>query len=189
MEESTLKELKDKLLGLLKKEALQKGNFVLSSGKTSNYYLDARIITLTPEGAFLVASIILYSLKGEDINAIGGPTLGADPILGAVAALSHINHTPIKTFIVRKNAKEHGTQRQIEGPALNRGEKAVLVDDVATTGKALIEAKEALDKLGVKVDRAIVIVDREEGAAENLSKAGLKLEPIFRIKDLGIKAI
>ena len=186
MEESTLKELKDKLLGLLKKEALKKRNFVLSSGKTSNYYLDARIITLMPEGAFLVASIILSSLKGEDIDAIGGPTLGADPIAGAVAALSHINHIPIKTFIVRKNAKEHGTQRQIEGPALKPGEKVVLVDDVATTGKALIEAKEALDKLGIRVDKAIVIVDREEGATENLSKVGLKLESIFKIKNLGL---
>jgi len=184
--EDEIKKMKTQLLFLLKKEALQTGNFVLSSGKTSNYYLDGRIITLTPEGAFLVASIILYSLKGEVIDAIGGPTLGADPIVGAIAALSHINHAPIKTFIVRKLAKEHGTQRQIEGPVLNQGETAVLVDDVATTGKALVEAKEALDKLGVKVYKAVVIVDREEGAQENLAKVGVKLEPIFRIKDFGL---
>jgi len=182
----TLKELKDKLFALLNKEALKKGKFVLSSGKTSNYYLDGRLITLSSEGAYLVASIILELVKGEDITAVGGPTLGADPITGAIAALSHIKQIPLKTFIVRKAAKEHGTQRQIEGPALTEKDKVILIDDVATTGKALIEAKEALDKIGVKATKAIVIVDRQEGAAENLKKAGLELEPIFKIQDFGL---
>ena len=182
----TNKELKARLARLMKKEALKKGRFVLSSGKVSNYYLDGRIITLTPEGAYLVASIILNLVKDKFIGAIGGPTLGADPIVGAVACLSHIRKKPIKTFIVRKAVKEHGMKRRIEGPALKRGEKLILVDDVATTGKALIEAKEALDDLGIKIDRAIVIVDRNEGAKENLKKAGLKLESIFKIKDLDV---
>ncbi len=181
-----IKELKDKLAILLKKEALKKGKFVLSSGKTSSYYLDGRVITLTPEGAYLAASIILELIKGKGIDAVGGPTLGADPIVGAVAALSHIQKVPLKTFIVRKRAKEHGTQRQIEGPALKAGEKVVLVDDVATTGKALLEAKKALDKIGVLAEEALVVVDRCEGAGENLAKAGLKLESIFTIKELGV---
>jgi len=185
MKES-LAELKTKLLALLKKEALKTGKFVLSSGKTSNYYLDGRIITLTPEGAYLAASIILELIKDKGIDAVGGPTLGADPIVGAVACLSHINNIPIKTFIVRKAAKEHGTQRQVEGPALKERSRVILVDDVATTGKALIEAKQALDKIGVEVERAIVIVDRDEGAKENLTKAGLKLESIFSRQDLGL---
>lgn len=179
-------ELKRSLLQLLKREALKTGNFVLSSGKTSNYYLDGRIITLTPEGAYLVARIILDSLKGQKISAIGGPTLGADPIVGAIACLSHLDKTPMKTFIVRKLAKEHGTQRQVEGPALEKGSKVILVDDVATTGKALVEAKQALVSIGVQADTAVVIVDRGEGAKENLSKAGLKLESIFTIKDFGL---
>ena len=180
------KELKDKLFSLLTKEALKKGEFTLSSGKKSNYYLDGRVITLTPEGAYLVASIILEMIEGQDIAAIGGPTLGADPIVGAVAAISHIKQTPVKTFIVRKATKEHGTQRQIEGPALGNKGKVILVDDVATTGKALIEAKAALDKAGISVDTAIVIVDRLEGAKENLAKAGLRLESIFTIKEFGL---
>jgi orotate phosphoribosyltransferase len=181
-----VKELKKRLLTLLKREALKKGEFVLSSGKKSNYYLDGRIITLTPEGAFLVGSIILDMIKDKGIAAVGGPTLGADPIVGAVAALSHVNNIPLKTFIVRKSTKEHGTQRQIEGPALKKGDRAILVDDVATTGKALIEAKEALDKAGAVVNQAIVIVDRCEGAKENLAKAGLELGAIFKIEDLGL---
>jgi len=179
MEKEGLKELKEKLLALLKREALKKGEFVLSSGKISNYYLDGRIITLTPEGAYLVASIILGLIKKRKIDAIGGPTLGADPIVGAVACLSHIKKIPVKTFIIRKTAKEHGMQRQIEGPVLKKGDKAILVDDVATTGKSLVEAKEALDKIGVNVLEAVVIVDRGEGAKENLANAGLKLESIF----------
>ena len=144
MSAQTIKGLKARLARLLKIEALRKGRFILSSGKVSNYYLDGRIITLTPEGAYLVASIILGLVKDKNIGAIGGPTLGADPIVGAVACLSHIRKKPIKTFIVRKAVKEHGMKRRIEGPTLKRGEKVILVDDVATTGKALIEAKEAL---------------------------------------------
>ena len=179
-------ELKSKLFSLLTKEALKKGEFILSSGKKSNYYLDGRVITLTPEGAYLVASIILEMIEGQDIAAIGGPTLGADPIVGAVAAISHIKQIPIRTFIVRKVTKEHGTQRQIEGPVLENKGKVILVDDVVTTGKALIEAKAALDKAGIPVDTAIVIVDRLEGAKDNLAKAGLKLESIFTIKEFGL---
>lgn len=186
MAREELKELKEKLLVLLQKEALKKGSFVLSSGKASNYYLDGRVITLTPEGAYLVASIILKLIKGADIAALGGPTLGADPIAGAVAALSYINKIPLQTFIVRKSTKEHGTQRQIEGPALKQNSKVILVDDVATTGKSLIEAKEALDKAGIKADKAIVILDRNEGAKGNLARVGLKLEAIFNIKDFGL---
>lgn len=186
MANAQLEGLKAKLLALLEKEALKRGKFVLSSGKTSSYYLDGRIITLTPEGAYLVARIILEIIKDMQVDAIGGPTLGADPIVGAVAALSHIQNTPVKTFIVRKAAKEHGTGRQVEGPALNRGEKVIIVDDVATTGKSLVESKEALDKIGVDILAALVIVDRNEGAKESLAKAGLKLESIFTIKDLGV---
>ncbi len=186
MEKEDLKSLKDKLFSLLERQALKRGEFVLSSGKTSKYYLDGRVITLTPEGAYLAGSIILNSIAGENIAAIGGPTLGADPITGAVAVLSHINKIPIKTFIVRKAMKEHGMQRQVEGPELKKGERVILVDDVATTGKALIEAKAALDALGVEIVRAMVIVDRLEGAKENLGKSGLKLDSIFTIKDFGL---
>jgi orotate phosphoribosyltransferase len=186
MENNKIGELKKQLFSLLEKEALKRGDFVLSSGKKSNYYLDGRIITLSSEGAYLVAGIILELLKKDRVDAVGGPTLGADPIAGALACLAHTQKIPLKTFIVRKQAKEHGTQRQIEGPALKKEDRVILVDDVATTGKALVEAKLALEAIGVKVIRAIVIVDRSEGAAENLAKAGLPLESIFKIEDFGL---
>jgi len=181
-----IKELKAQLLALLNKEALKRGKFRLSSGKASNYYLDGRVITLEPKGAYLVASIILETFKDKKIDALGGPTLGADPIVGAVALLSHINNVPLKTFIVRKAAKEHGTARQVEGPELAKGSRVILVDDVATSGSALIEAKHALDKLGITADTAMVIVDRCEGAKENLAREGISLESIFTIKDFGL---
>jgi orotate phosphoribosyltransferase len=186
MENLNPQELKKTLFDLLNKEALKRGKFVLSSGKESNYYLDGRIITLSAQGAYLVAAIILDMVKDKAVEAIGGPTLGADPILGALAALSYINKRPIKTFIVRKQAKEHGTQQQIEGPALKSGMRVILIDDVATSGKAILEAKQVLDKMGVIVDQAIVIVDRSQGAIENLAKTGLKLESIFKIADFGL---
>ena len=183
MAEQSLKELKARLLVLLKKQAFKRGQFILSSGKSSDYYLDARIVTLSSEGAYLVGSIILELIKDKGITAIGGPTIGADPIVGAVMALGHLPNLTLKGFIVRKNAKAHGSKRQVEGPALSPGEKALLVDDVATTGKALLEAKQALDKTGVKIGAVLVIVDRLEGAASNLEKEGLKLDALFTIAD------
>ncbi|MFH1191126.1 MAG: orotate phosphoribosyltransferase [Candidatus Omnitrophota bacterium] len=186
MEKLNLAEAKEKLFNLLNLEALKKGKFLLSSGKESNYYLDGRVITLSAQGAYLVAGIIFDMLKDEVLDAVGGPTLGADPIVGALAALSYVYGRPIKTFIVRKQAKEHGTLQQLEGPALKNGNRVILVDDVATSGKAILEAKQVLDKMGVMADKAIVMVDRNQGAADNLAKAGIKLEAIFKIADFGL---
>ncbi len=185
MESANRAGLKQKLFDLLNTEALKRGKFLLSSGKESNYYLDGRVITLTPQGAYLVGSIILDMVSNRDLAAVGGPTLGADPICGAVAALSYLSNKPLKTFIVRKQAKDHGALRQVEGPALKKGDEVILLDDVATTGKALIEAKQALDKIGVIAKQAIVIVDRQEGATDNLAKVGLELESIFKIVEFG----
>lgn len=184
MEKQTTAQLKQRLLALLKKEAFKKGKFILSSGKESDFYLDGRIITMLPEGAYLTAKVILSMLGSGTFDAFGGPTLGADPIVGAVAAVSFLDGCPVRTFIVRKKAKEHGTQRQVEGPALKKGDRVILVDDVATSGKSLIEAKQALDEIGVSVAKAIVIVDRCEGAGENCSAAGIQLESIFTLADI-----
>jgi orotate phosphoribosyltransferase len=186
MDNLTRDELKIRLRALLERGALKRGKFILSSGKESAYYLDGRVITLTPEGGYLVARIILDMIGKERIDAVGGPTLGADPMVGAIAAVSYLSDIPLKTFIVRKSQKEHGMQRQVEGPELRTGERVIIVDDVATTGKALIEAKEVLDTVGVSVVRAIVIVDRQEGAKENLARVGVSLDSIFTVADFGL---
>ncbi len=186
MNESTRDELKTRLRALLEREALKRGDFTLSSGKKSAYYLDGRVITLTPEGACLVAQLMLDMVAQGTVEAIGGPTLGADPIVGAVAVLSYQQNRALQTFIVRKAAKEHGSRRQVEGPQLRRGAPVVIVDDVATTGKALLEAHQALQSIGVQVVKALVIVDRLEGASENLARVGVALESIFTIRDFGL---
>lgn len=180
---SKIKEVRTRLLSLLKKKAFKKKEVILSSGKKSNFYIDARCVTLSGEGAFLVASIIWELIKKEDIEAIGGPTIGADPIVGAIGVLSYLKGRILETFIIRKSSKGHGAKRQIEGPPLKRGSKVIIVDDVATTGKSILESLSALRKDGIKVKKAICIVDRQEGARTNLSKAGCSLISIFKKKD------
>ncbi|PIQ89832.1 MAG: orotate phosphoribosyltransferase [Candidatus Omnitrophica bacterium CG11_big_fil_rev_8_21_14_0_20_42_13] len=182
-------ELKQRLFGLLKKYSYKEGRVVLSSGKVADYYIDARIVTLSSEGAYLTAAIILGLIKAcpaldlSGVSAVGGPTLGADPFLGAIAAMAYLDNNPLKTFIVRKAAKEHGSGRRIEGPALTRGEQVLLVDDVATSGKSLIDSIKALKEEGLIVKAAVVIIDRSEGAKEALAGVDCPLISIFKATD------
>lgn len=179
--------LRGQLLKLLKREAFRKGEIVLSSGKSSSFYIDGRCITLDAEGAYLVACLIFDLLKDEKFEAIGGPTLGADPIAGALAAISFTKGRPLKTFIIRKAPKAHGARRQIEGPALDAGSRLILVDDVATSGKSFLESIDILRAEGFLVDTAVCIVDRQEGAKEALAKKGCRLLSVFTPRDFGIK--
>lgn len=179
--------LKARLLKLLKKEAFSRKEVVLSSGKTSSFYIDGRCVTLSPEGSYLTACLIFDLLKTREFEAVGGPTLGADPIAGALAAISCIKRKPFKTFIIRKAPKAHGARRQIEGPYLRPGAKLILVDDVATSGKSFLESIDILRAEGFKVDTAICIVDRQEGASDALAKKNCQLVPLFIPKDFGIE--
>ncbi len=175
--------LRDRLLTLLKEKAFFKERIVLSSGKESDYYIDARRVTLMAEGAYLGAQLFWEKVQKDSIEAIGGPTLGADPLVGAIAALSFKEGRPLNTFIIRKQQKSHGKQQQVEGPLLKEGSRVVIIDDVATTGKALLQALDVLSGMRVKVEKAICLVDREEGAKEALEKVGCPLESIFTVKD------
>ena len=112
-----MKDNKRKLLALLKKKALKRGRVVLASGKVSNFYLDGRLITLDSQGVALIAEIILDLIKGKKVSALGGPTMGADPITAAVIALAGKRKKKLSGFIIRKQAKKHGMQRLIEGPS------------------------------------------------------------------------
>jgi orotate phosphoribosyltransferase len=175
--------LKEKLFALIKEKAYREGQIKLASGKMSPYYIDARVITLSAGGAYLVAGLIWDLLKDASIDALGGPTMGADPIVGAFAAVSYQEGRPTNTFIIRKTPKAHGRMLQIEGPELKEGAEVVLVDDVATTGGSLVDAIAILKKMNIHPRRAIVIVDREEGAAENLAKEGCVLTALFKASE------
>jgi orotate phosphoribosyltransferase len=169
--------LKDELKRLLKETgAVKTGEFTLSSGKKSNFYIDCRKVTLHPQGAKLIGKIILEKIKGLKVDAVGGMTLGADPITGAVITLSDI-----PGFIVRKKEKEHGTKQKIEGH-LKAGWNVVIVEDVATTGGSALQAIEAVEAAGAKVIKVISVVDREEGAREALAK--YDFDPICRKSEL-----
>lgn len=181
------KRLRSRLLEILKEKSLMFGDFKLSSGARSNYYIDGKKTTLDPEGLSLIAEIILDMVKDDKIDAIGGPTLGADSIVGAVTSLSFCKNRPIKGFIVRKEPKAHGTGNKIEGP-LEKGSRVVIVEDVVTTGSSIIKAIDAVKELGCNVVRIISIVDREQGARQRFEEMGLLYTPLFTLTDLGLPA-
>ena len=174
---------RSELFHLLKTQAFSRGKFILSSGKTSDFYLDARLVTLSAAGAYLTARIMLDMIKEDRPDAIGGSTLGADPMVGAIASLSYQEGQPINTFIIRKAPKAHGKQQQVEGPLLKEGSSVVLIDDVATTGKAFVESIEVLQKMNITIKKAICVIDRGEGATEALAKYNVPLKSIFTIAE------
>lgn len=180
---SDIQKERARLFAILKKDAFSFGKFILSSGKESSFYLDARRVTLSPEGAYLCGKIILDMVKNDQFDAIGGPTLGADPLVGSLGVLSFQAGKPANTFIIRKAPKAHGKQQQIEGPIIPDGGTVVLVDDVSTTGKAFIESLDVLDKIGLKAKKCICIIDRNEGGREAVKARGCELVSIFQAEE------
>lgn len=176
---------RNRLLELIKKDALFKGDYTLSSGKKSSYYIDLRLITMSAEGAYLIANILFDELKDDNIDAIGGLTMGADPIAAAYAAISFMRGKPASAFIIRKEEKKHGKGKLIEGP-LKKGARVVIVDDVATSGGSLIKAIDAAETEGCTVVKAMSLVDRNEGASAELAKRGYLLRSLYNLKDLGV---
>jgi orotate phosphoribosyltransferase len=175
---------RDQLRDIVSKKALLRGDFVLSSGARSTFYIDLRRVSLSAQGVALIAELVLDMLAdGPEVEMIGGPTIGSDPIVGAVAALSRGRGAPIDAFLVRKASKEHGTKSKIEGPSV-KGKTVAVIDDVGTTGGSLLTALEAAKDAGANVARAIVVLDRSEGATEAVAKFGLKLESLLTLKDI-----
>jgi orotate phosphoribosyltransferase len=176
--------IRKRLAQILKEKSLQTNvERVLTSGRTSTYYIDAKMTTLDPEGAKLVGQLILDILKPFDIDAIGGYTLGADPIVSVVAALSSETDRPLPAFIVRKEPKKHGERKMIEGP-FQQGWKVAVVDDIVTTAGSTLKAIRAVEEEGGEVALALTIVDRLEGGRENLEKGGYKFLSLFTRDDL-----
>ncbi len=173
---------KNILRRLILKKALKKGRFKLSSGGTSSYYFDGKHVTLNSEGAASLARIILKYARQDKAQAIGGLTLGADPIVGAVLALAPQAKIKMQGFIVRKEPKKHGTRRFIEGN-LASGSRVIIVDDVITQGTSTFRAIEEVEKLRCRVVRVMALVDREEGGGKALIRRGYRFTPVFRVRD------
>ncbi len=155
--------------------------FLLSSGRKSDIYIDAKKTLLSPDGLLLTGRVFFEHLRGEKIQGIGGLTMGADPIAYATALVSAIEGRPLGVFIVRKEPKKHGTKQTVE-TALPQGATVVVVDDVVTTGASTIRAVEEARGAGLKVLRAVALVDREEGGRENIEKH-CPFDAIFTRKD------
>lgn len=172
-----------RLLEIVRARAYKEGHFVLASGKTSDFYLDCRLVTLDPEGLTLFARLIAAELRDANISAVGGLTLGADPIAAGVAVVSHLEGAPARAFIVRKEAKGHGTQKAIEGE-LAAGDRVAIVDDVMTSGGSVKQAIAEVEKAGAQVAKVICLVDREEGGSKSLRDAGYDFRAIFTIRDV-----
>ncbi|HAT15197.1 MAG TPA: orotate phosphoribosyltransferase [Microcoleaceae bacterium UBA10368] len=183
MDTADLKVLRDRLLDLLCSFAYREGDFVLSSGQKSSYYINCKPVTLHPEGA-LATGRLLFSMLSADVQAVAGLTLGADPIVTAVSVVSALSDRPIPALIVRKEAKGHGTMAYIEGPTLPEGATVVVLEDVVTTGKSAMQAVERLRGAGYKVDRILALINREQGGAEFYRSVGLDFEAVFTIKDI-----
>jgi len=174
---------RDELLDHLMEHAFKRGDFTLVSGQKSTYYINGKLTTLDARGAYLAARIFLAMLADDVPDAVGGLTLGADPIVGSILALAGMEDLELKGFIVRKEAKGHGTKSLVEGP-LAAGDRAVVIEDVVTTGSSSMKAVEAIREAGCTVDRVFALVDRDQGGAANLGEAGCRLEAIFHIKEL-----
>lgn len=177
---------RQKLIDLVKTHALQFGQFTLASGKQASFYLDCRKLTLHPQGANQIGAGMLELLADNPPDAIGGMAIGADPISAATITLAGQRGDNLLGFIVRKEAKQHGTGRQVEGP-VEAGMTAVIVEDVVTSGGSALKAVDAAREFGLKVDRILAVVDRLEGGREAIEGAGLKLQTLVTIRDLGIE--
>ena len=174
-----------RLIKLINEHAVRRGEFLLASGQRASYYIDGKQVTLSAEGAALIADLILEVISNDAVDAVGGPTIGADPIAGAVAAASFRLGRPVSAFLVRKNLKEHGTQRWVEGP-LVPGSRVVLVEDVVTTGGSMLGCVDKLEELGCRVVRAVVLVDRLAGATEAFGRRNIPLIPLCNVTELDL---
>ena len=175
--------MRDELLGLLKDLAYKKGEFKLSSGKSSEHYVNCKPVTLTGRGLTL-ASIMLLEHVEQDSVAVAGLTLGADPLVSGVAVVSGLDKRLLNALIVRKEAKGHGTQAWIEGPLPPKGSKVTVLEDVTTTGGSSIKAVQKIRDAGYVVERVVTIVDRQEGANDAMIEEGLELHSLFLLEEL-----
>ena len=177
---------KQELIDLVREKALKFGEFTLTSGKKASYYLDGKQITLDSAGACLVAEGML-DLLGEPLpRAVGGMSIGADPISAAIITLAGVQGKSLGGFMVRKEPKGHGTNQYIEGP-VQPGDSVAIVEDVVTTGGSSLKAIERAEEFGLKVQGVLAIIDRLEGGREAFAQRGYPLQSLLTIRDFGIE--
>jgi orotate phosphoribosyltransferase len=174
---------RDELKRIIQERSILKGDFTLVSGKKSTYYINGKMTTLSSKGLYLTAKLLLEMLESYDYDAFAGPTIGADPIIGALLALSAERGFEREGFLIRKESKDHGTRKLVEGN-IQEDSRVVLLEDVTTTGGSLIRAANAIKQSGGEIVCVVTLVDREEGAAENLAEAGFDFKSLFKVKEL-----
>lgn len=175
------------LVSLIGTTALKRGTFRLASGREASFYLDAKQVVLDARGSMLVGRAILEKLKalGPLPDAVGGMSIGADPITSAVVTMAGVEGLPLKGFMVRKESKDHGTKKYIEGPVAP-GQRVVIVEDVTTTGGSSLLAIDRAQEFGLVVERVVTVIDRLAGAQAAFAARGIPLESLVTIRDLGI---
>ena len=177
-------DIRAQLKSLLLEKSVRTGEFTLASGKKSDLYIDCRVTALDPIGANLIGQLGWATVKKElqqrglEVDAIGGMTLGADPISLAVGMISAKDDSPLQVFTVRKEPKGHGKGKQIEGN-FSEGDTIVIVDDVITTGGSTLKAMDVIEAAGGKIAFALVLVDREEGGRAAIEERGVPVVPLF----------
>jgi orotate phosphoribosyltransferase len=174
------------LISLVREKALRFGDFTLASGKKATYYLDCRQVTLDSHGAKLIGEAMLDLVSANLPDAVGGMSMGADPIVGAIITTAGMRDLPLRGFLVRKEAKGHGTGKFVEGP-IESGQRVVIVEDVVTTGGSSLLAIERAEAVGLKVEKVLAIIDRLEGGKEAFAARGYALETLLTIRDFGIE--
>lgn len=179
----------DRLRALLLARSVRRGDFMLASGRRSSFYVDARRTTMSGEGQYLIGElgVARMAARGWQPAAVGGLTLGADPVAYAIAAAAYRSGVPIDAFTVRKQAKEHGTAVRVEG-CFTGGRDVVIVEDVVTTGRSALEAIRVVESEGARVLGVVAVVDRDEGGRAALEHAGYEVEALLTAGDLGLGA-
>lgn len=175
--------VRQQLLDLFCRVAYQEGDFLLSSGQHSTYYINGKQVTLHPQGGALVGRVVL-PLLARDAQAVAGLTLGADPIVTATSVVAAYQGRSLTALIIRKEAKGHGTRAYIEGPELLPDTPVAVLEDVVTTGQSALKAVKRLQAAGYRVSQIIALVDRLQGGAELYQEAGLEFQAVFSIADL-----
>ena len=176
---------RDRLLALIKAKAIVRGKVILSSGREADYYVDLRRITLDGEAAPLVGLVMNELTKGLDFDAVGGLTLGADPVATAMLHASAAAGRRLDAFVVRKSGKAHGLQQRIEGPSI-KGRRVLIVEDTTTTGASPMDAVAAAREEGAEVVAVATIADRATWAGEKLEAQGLTYVSAYSLAELGL---